>query len=383
MSHTRKILYLAGFLFTLPVALMAYINSSFISSFVSEKLVGMIYTAGSATAIIGLILAPKIWRKLGGYKFLLSVTIIDALTIILFAFSKNAFSAAIFFVLGFTLNILIFSSLDELLKIYSQESAIGKTRGLYLSLCSMAWIIAQLLLGTFLGEYSFRTIYIISFLIMTVFLVVSFYCLRNIQDPKYDKKNTKIYLGEFLRSKNLFRAYGMNLLLQFFYSWMVIYTPIYLSFYLGFSWKEIGIIFAIMLLPFFLIPFPLGKYTDRIGERKILMWGFAIAGIATLSLFFIGMHEIWIWALSLFTTRIGAASVETAADSYFFKHIRPEQDEFIDVYRSALPISYIIGPLLASVVLYFVPAFNFIYLILGAFMLYGIYLSSRIRRGDI
>jgi hypothetical protein len=71
------------------------------------------------------------------------------------------------------------------------------------------------------------------------------------------------------------------------------------------------------------------------------------------------------------------------SDSYFFKHIKPENEEFVGVYRSASPVAYIIGPLFAFVVFSFVPSFNFLYLILGAFMLCGIYLSGTIRKSDI
>jgi MFS family permease len=152
---------------------------------------------------------------------------------------------------------------------------------------------------------------------------------------------------------------------------------------MDFSWKEIGMIFAIMLLPFSIITFPLGKYADKMGERKILMFGFAIASLGTLALFFIGQHSIWMWAFWLFITRVGAASIEIMSDTYFFRHIAPENDEYVGVYRSAAPISYILGPLLAFVVFSFVPSFNFIFLVLGMIMLFGVYLSGTIKNQDI
>ena len=85
----------------------------------------------------------------------------------------------------------------------------------------------------------------------------------------------------------------------------------------------------------------------------------------------------------LFMTRVGAASIEVATDAYFFKHIKPENEEFISIYRTAAPAAYIKGPLVAVIVLLFVPSFEYLYIVLGAIMLYGIYLSSTIRRSDI
>jgi MFS family permease len=152
---------------------------------------------------------------------------------------------------------------------------------------------------------------------------------------------------------------------------------------MGFDWKEIAIIFTIMLLPFVFIQAPLGQYSDKIGERKILMFGFFITSISTISLFFIQKPEIWIWAILLFATRIGAATIEVMIDSYFFKHIKPENEEFVSIYRSASPIAYISGPLFALLAFIFIPQFKFIFPILGALMLGGVYLSSTIRKSDM
>ena len=383
MNKNRKIIYLAGFVFSLSLALISYINSSFISSFIDEKLVGTIYALASFVSIFALLLIPKIFRRIGAYKFLLWAIGLNALSILLFSLSKNALNAIVFFILIFTFNILIYSSLDELLKISSRDSATGKIRGSYLTFCNLAWIIAQLAFGTILGGFSLRMIYLVSFVMMLLFFVISHSYLSDIRDPKYDQTTTKKYILEFFRNKNLFRAYGISFLLQFFYAWMVIYTPIYLSIHLGFSWKEIGIIFAIMLLPFIILDIPLGKFSDKIGERKMLMFGFTIASLATLSLFFIQIHAVWIWALLLFITRIGAANIEVMSEAYFFKHIKPEEEQFIQVSRSSSPVAYILGPLLAFVVFIFIPSFNLIYTILGIIMLFGVYLSSTIKKSDI
>ncbi|HEV7424147.1 MAG TPA: MFS transporter [Candidatus Paceibacterota bacterium] len=383
MKNSRKIIYLAGFLFSVPIALSIYINSSFLSTLISEKSVAIVYALASLSSIIALFLASKIFRKTGGYKFLLLVVFLDALTFLSLSFAKSPLAIIITFILGISLNTLIVFSLDELLKIFSEDSSIGKIRGTYLAACHVAFISAQLASGTILGLFSFRSIYFIGFIIMMLFFFISMFTLKRMPDPAYDRMSAIKYIGEFLKNKNLSRAYILNFLLQFFYSWMVIYTPIYLFLHLGFLWKEIGIIFAIMLLPFIIIPFRIGKYADKIGERKILMFGFAIASLATLSLFFIHQHSIWIWAALLFATRIGAASVEVTSDAYFFKHIKSENEEFVGVYRTATPLADFIGPLCALLVLIFIPSFNFIYPILAALMMYGVYLASTISRNDI
>ena len=206
---------------------------------------------------------------------------------------------------------------------------------------------------------------------------------KNTPDPNYDKIPIIKSVGRFFKNKNLARSYKINFLLQFFYAWMVIYTPIYLFAHLGFTWKEISVIFTIMLLPFVLIQFPLGQYSDKVGERKIMMFGFFIISLATMSLFFITKHSVWIWAFVLFGTRLGAAIIEVMSDAYFFRHINKENDEFIGFYRNTGPMAYILAPLIASGLFFIIPSFNFIFIILGTLMLSGVYIASTIRKSDI
>ena len=385
MEHNRKIIYLAGFLFSLPIALMSYINSSFLSLFVKSGSVGLIYAAASIASILALLIAPHVLKRLGGYKFLLFVIGLDALTVLTFVLAEKTWIIIAAFIAGFALNMIIVFSLDELLKIFARSSSMGGTRGAYLALTNLAWILSQVIFifTSMEGVFSFRIIYSFALLVMGIFFVLVFLSLKNIADPKYDRIKSLKYVRSFFGNKNLRRAYGINLLLQLFYSVMVIYTPIYLSVHMGFSWKEIGTIFAIMLMPFTVLPFLEGTYSDKVGERKMLMSGFFIAGVATLFLFFIQSMEIWVWALALFMTRVGAATIETMSDAYFFKHIKPENEEWVGVYRSAPGAAYVIGPLAAVMLFAFVPSFNFIFPLLGTLMLYGIYLASTIRKSDI
>lgn len=383
MQQNRTIIYLSGFLFSLPIALSAYINSSFISSFIGEKFVGIVYILGSIGSVAVLLLAPKVFEKIGGYRFLLSIVLLNAFSFLILTFTKNTGLIVAMFILGFSMNTLIFFSLDEILKIFSENSVMGKIRGSYMAISNSAWVVAQILSATILGGFSFRTIYLSGFFAMILFLILAFLKLKNIPDPSYDKITSLKYIKDFIKNRNFLIGYGISFLLQFFFCLMVIYTPIYLYNHIGLSWKEISLVFAVMLIPFVIIPFHLGKYSDKIGERKMLMLGFIIISISTISIFFISGKVLWIWAILLFVTRVGASIVEVMGDTYFFKHIKPENEEFVGVYRTASPLGYIIGPIVASVVLIFVPSFNFIYIVLGILMLSGIYLSSTIEKTDI
>ena len=160
---------------------------------------------------------------------------------------------------------------------------------------------------------------------------------------------------------------------------MVIYTPIYLHEYLNFGWDKIGIIFSIMLIPFVILEFPLGKLSDKIGEKKILIAGFIVSILSILAIPFINEPRLIFWAGILFATRVGAATIEVLSESYFFKVVSEENADAISFFRNTTPLSYIIAPLLAVPVLLFVPSFEYLFFILGAVMLYGLFITLRLR----
>ncbi|MCC7160147.1 MFS transporter [Candidatus Nomurabacteria bacterium] len=380
-SKLKNIFFL-GFLLSLHLAFVSYISSSFLSTFSNEKYVSLIYVSGSILSLFLLFIVPVVLKKIGEYKFLLLTSLLSIISLLLLSTLNTFWGIIPVFVFYFALNSLIVFALDELVQIYSKNSSMGHVRGLYLTVINLAWVVSQIISGRTLSAFSFSTIYFVAFVIMSIFFIFVLFGLRKLNDPKYDNVLAWQSFKNFFTNKNLARAYKINFLLQFFYVWMVVYTPIYLYAHLGFDWKEIGIIFTVMLLPFVFIQYPLGKYSDKIGERHLLMLGFFVTSLSTLSLFFIEKHEVLIWALALFCTRIGAAIVEVMSDVYFFKHIKKENDEFIAVYRNTSPVAYVVAPVVAFGVFYFVPSFNFIFLILGALVSYGIYLASTIRKND-
>jgi len=382
MTYNRSIIYVAGFLYTLAIALTLYINSSFLASFVGEEKVGIVYGFGSIFSLVALLSAPGVFRIIKGRRFVAGVSFLISIVFLLLAHVSHAFSAVIFLVLLLALVELVVFALDEFLKIFSQNEKLGRIRGIYVSVCHIAVISVQLLFFLFLGTFTFKKIYSLAAIVAFCFSCLMLYWLKKVPEPEYNQVNRLRFVGKFFKQKNLARAYVLNWLLQFFYVWMIIYTPLYLYTHLGFNLHQIGIILGFMLLPFLILPYALGKHGDKFGERKTLMFGFLVAALCTILLFFLHSHSVVFWALALFGTRVGAATIEVMNDTYFFKHILPENEEYVSVYRTATPAAYIIAPLLASLILSTVPTFNYIFAILGSLMLCGVYIASTIDRKD-
>lgn len=379
MKYNRKIIYLAGFLFSLPIALTSYINSSALLVHIDEFILSIVYILASILTIIGMLKMPRILEHLGNRSTTLLFCILFFISLIILAFGGNKIILVLSFILYFISSNFIITSLDIFIEDFSQNSKVGSIRGIYLAVISLGWVVAQMVSGSIILKSSFRGIYLLSAGFVVLVYVIFTVFLRDFQDPQYKKISIRKTLKLFVQNKHLSKIYLINLVLKFFYVWMVIYMPIYLHGHLGFGWDKIGIIFSIMLIPFVILDFPLGRLSDKIGEKKMLVVGFAIMGLSTALIPLLQTSLLWLWATVLFFTRVGAATVETMSESYFFKYVNEENSDAISFFRNTTPLSYVLGPALAIPVLLYTPSFQYLFYVLSAVLLLGLFITLRLR----
>ena len=372
------VIYLVGFLFSMPVALTSYINSSFLEEFMNPTFVSSVYVIASILTLIGILEMPKILIHKGNKFAIILLSLITALTLGVLAFAKSSAFIIPAFIVFFVSTSLIFTSLDIFLEDLSGKAPVGKLRGLYLTSINLAWMIAQTISGSIIAKSSFSGIYLLSGFFTLLVPVAIWLLLKDFKDPDYKKISIRKTVIFFIRNKNMSKIYLTNLILRFFFVWMIIYTPIYLHDYIGLPWDKIGFIFTIMLLPFVLLDFPLGRLSDKIGEKEILGVGFIVAAISTFFLPLISAPIVWMFALVLFFTRVGASSIEVMSESYFFKLIDEENIEAIGFFRNTRAVGFIIAPLIAIVILALVPSFKFIFPVLSIILLFGFLLVQGI-----
>ena len=160
---------------------------------------------------------------------------------------------------------------------------------------------------------------------------------------------------------------------------MVVYSSIYLHETIGFGWEEIAIILTIMLIPFVLFTYPLGRLADRkYGEKEIMAVGFGIMGVATIILAFFDIKSIAVWAILLFITRMGAAAVEIMLETYFFKTVSARDSAVLGMFRITRPIGNFIAPLITGAGLLLTTNAN-LFVIIGMIALVGLYPALTIR----
>ena len=376
------LVYFFGFLLAFHVALPSYINSSFLNIFISEKLLGIIYIVASILTILLFFIAPYILQKFGNFRVAVTLVTMEAVALLGLIMGRTTVWVVMAFLLSQIVISFIYFSLDIFLESYSKNSNTGKIRGTYLTLANLAWIFSPVIAGFILANGEYWKVYLVSLMFLIPILLILIINLRGFKDSAYQATPVLKTFQRVWKNKNIRNIFSASFLLSFFYSWMTIYTPLYLYKYANFSWTQIGIIFGIMLLPFVFIQFPLGKIADeKIGEKEILSLGFVVIAISTFSLFFIPLNSsMWLWACLLFITRIGAASVEVMCDTYFFKKVNNLDTNIISFFRMARPLAYILGPLFASLCLLIMGAREGqLFLILGIILLCGLFFSLNIK----
>jgi MFS family permease len=373
--------YLLGFLFSLQAALPNYLNSSYLGTLMPSRLVGMIYTIGSVLAIGGFLLMPKILCKFGNFRVTVVLFLIQAISLLGLILNPSIISGSIFMIGSLLMVTFLYFTFDIFLEGLSFDISTGKTRGIYLTCVNLAWVLGPVLTGIIMTNGDYWKIYLAALLILIPTFIVFRTTMFKFKDHNYQSSNPFKTIYQVWKNRNIKNIFMAVFLLQFFYAWMTIYTPIYLHTNLGLPWSSIGIIFGIILLPFIFVQFPAGKLADsKFGEKEMLSIGFIIMALITVTMFFVSSKSVWLWGLILFGTRIGAALVEIMCDVYFFKKVDNQNANLISFFRMARPLAYIIGPLLATIILnVFDLDMKILFLILGFIMFFGLHYSLALK----
>ncbi len=377
-SKKLRILYIIGFFLAVSTALLAYIKSSYIEGFIGLQYLGFAFVLVDLIALIAIIFFPQIIKRYGKFRTFFVLSLANIASLFFLAFSHFFWINLLVFIFFLITLWLIWIGYDIFLETYSQDFKTGRIRGFGYTIINFGWLISPFLAGFLLEHYGFSFIFLIVGFLMLAFILFFRFNFKNEPLESQASYNFLSLLKEVYFQKPIFRIFCASFLLNFFYSWMVIYTPLYLR-NLGMSWPEIGFAFTIMLLPFILLQYPAGWLADKfLGEKEMLSIGFVIMGLSTLSLFFIKTSDVFTWAILLFTTRVGASLVEIMKETYFYKQIGQKNINFIFLFRNIDQLAYIISLSIAIFILQFFPL-QFLFLFLGLFMFSGLGISLRLK----
>ena len=369
-KQNLKVLYFLGFLMAISSAIPAYIQSNFLKQFVSLQTLSLFFILANTGTVLAIILFPKLIKKLSNYYLTKVTLIIYAASLFGLTIASNSTAALINIILYTISSDLLWINMDILVESFSTNNSTGRTRTFYFTCINLGWIFSPLLASYFIsiGEYTL-TFFVSALLVIPVFIIL-FYQQKNLKDKvKYSKDKLSTVIKKMWHNKNLRGIFFVALLLNLFYSCAVVYIPIYLHDSLGMDWKVLGPIFSLMLVPFILIEIPAGIIADKyIGEKELLFTGFAIITFSLFLFYSITTPTIWLWAAVLFASRVGAALVESMRETYFFKIVDAKDVGYINIFRIAGPLGYVLGAGIAVIILFFLPL-QYLFLILTIIML--------------
>ncbi len=381
--------YAALLLLSLHWAFVLYINSSYLAQLASHRVIDMLYIGGSLVTIGGFFYASHILTRFGNIFLIKVLTLIEFCALVGMGLTVNPYIGLSLFVVHQAVVPIILFNLDIIMEVLigDKEESTGAQRGILLTIMSLTTALAPLALGKLIGvahhvsatASEFVLVYLLSAFFLIPFIYVVLKHFKTFKDPVYPHFKFREGLADFWQYKDVRNVFFAHFLLQFFFTWMVIYTPLYLADVIGLSWEEIGSILFVGLMAYVLLEYAIGKIADTyLGEKEMMAFGFAVTAVATSWFVFLNNAPIALWMTAMFLTRVGASFIETTTESYFFKHTQGKDTNVISLFRITRPLSYVVGPVLGGVTLHFF-SFSFLFVILGLLMIPGLFFAMALK----
>ncbi|NTV40727.1 MAG: MFS transporter [Candidatus Moranbacteria bacterium] len=367
-----RVLSVVSFLFGFAEALLLYVTSDYFSRMLGSKNVSSFYFIVYVVALVGLLNMHKIVKLLGkvGSFFLFFMLQIYLLFSLIFA--EKPFLGIILMMLYIIVNYFSWVILDVIIEEYSEDKKSGRIRGFHLMILSAGILLGPFLSTEILSNFDFDGLFTAALIVNCLMFMVGLYGLKGVNGRFRGKLTIKDIGMKVMTNKDVLGIYTISLVLEAFYALMIVYTPLYLL-DRGISWQQIGIIFTVMLIPFVALEYPVGFLADKkFGEKEMIIGGLLIMGTSSFSVFFVDSNSVFVWSGILLLTRIGAATVETLRDSYFYKKIDGRDVDLISFFRTTRAVAYLLATGLSAMLLIIAPM-KYIFILVACMIFAGVY----------
>src|SRR3989344_3300627 len=140
VKRSRTLIYLLGFLLGLHMALPAYLYSTFLSQFVPERFVGLLFAFASLATILLFTQLPKILKAVGNFTVSLAFLMVALISAAWLSIAIDAPTAIVLFVTSYLASSILIFTFDVFLEHVSRDGVTGVVRGTYLVFVSASWI---------------------------------------------------------------------------------------------------------------------------------------------------------------------------------------------------------------------------------------------------
>lgn len=365
-------IYTANSLLSFHYALIIFINSAYLGTFLSHQSISAVFLLGSLLTLILFATLPKVVSEVGVFTVVCTGIIAEILAIVGLALGVSNFSIVFSFLVHHVAVSVIYFTLDIYLESVTEvEQQTGGTRGIFLTTANLMYILAPFFVGYLIQGEGYRLVYLVS---GSVLLPLLFVTVRELKGSHiiYNKKD-HIWVGfkKLTQQREVFLSLLSQLALQLFYAVMAIYLSLYLIQEIGFAWDRLGALFTIMLLPFLLFEIPVGKLADtKYGEKEFMLAGFIIMASILIAITLPTKPHFILWAFLLFLSRVGASFTEITSETHFFRQIKDRDGSLISLFRMTRPLAYTIVGLIGAFIFKFL-SFTWVWLLLAFIVLLG------------
>lgn len=375
------LVYIVSIIFTFQSLLTAYSSSTYLEMFIAPQFVGMVFSVAAFFALVITLTIPRLLRRIGNVNTSLLLMFLITISLLLIGLAPNPTIAILAFIALMALSPQIYFNIDIFLEtlIGTEEGTTGSKRGFILTLMSMAAFFSPLAMGHIIGDSNdLASVYYVAAAVGLLFIAVVIARFRHFYDPAYVTIRVRDLIKSAAINKDISTVLSTHFLLQFFFTWAVIYFPLYLATVVGFDWETIGKIIAAGLFAFVVFEYPIGIIADRhLGEKEMMALGFVVLTLASATIFTMTGASALSWMILMFFSRFGASLVEVTTESYFFKQVKGHDSNLISLFRLMRPLANLVGALVASISLIFLP-FNAIFIVLALIMASGAFITLRL-----
>ncbi len=370
--HPRRVLSFGNFFSSMHFFLIVYVIGPYLATFLPDNQTGLVVAAGAVGTLILFPFMPRIAERHGIRKTAIVIASFVAVALFLLAGQPPFWLAALCLAFVCATTPFIQYLLDLLLEATgAAHGEIGRVRTLFITAGNVALILSPLLISFFLdGTNAYWRVFLVAALSLTPFITLFLFEQLPEHPPRRHARLVESCMC-LINKADIRAVIAGNGVLQFFYHLAPLYIPLYLHHALGMPWSQLGWMFAVMLLPFVLVEYPAGYIADKwLGEKELLIAGFAITGVSFASLAFVTTAtSMWVLLGILVATRVGSALVEAMVEGHFFKRVSTDDANTVTLYRMTRPIAALVAPVSASILLALTGSYLVFFVAMGLLIL--------------
>jgi MFS family permease len=354
---SRTTLSLGNFFFSLFVALVGYILFLYLSTRMSTTEAGLVVAGGALISLVAFPFLPRLSARYHPRQVVVYLSLVTTALLVALLAADTVCTIAVIVALIVAIQPVLSYELDLLFEAMLQSpDGAGTARSAFLTAWNFAIILSPLVVAAILASQggTYEHVFLlagVSVGMLGVLFSSKWAVAMTAKQPEaFFATVSCLSHDEDLRAT----IFG-HFLLYLFFVWAPLYTPIYLHVVLGIPWSTLGPIFAIILIPYIVLEYPIGWLADNVlGDKEMMLAGFLLAGGALAALGSVTTAtSITTIVVILFISRIGTSLVESTNEAHFFRRVSAKDINSVSIFRGVWPLANLVAPLIGSAVLLF------------------------------